>query len=217
MKDTRIDIKPAVEAILFLASEPLSASRLEKMTEDIDREGKSMTVILNELKKEYEESEKGFILARVANGYQFQTRDIYAPWVRRLFKTRRIVRLSAPTLETLAIIAYKQPITRIEIELIRGVNVEGILRNLLDMELVKISGQKDVAGRPYLYKTSRRFLEHFGLNSLSDLPPLERKEQPTAKKISTSSDLKGQSAPTNLPEQDESSPPEADAGDEDND
>jgi len=205
MSSQRIDIKRVVEAILFLASEPLSSARLEKMTEDLDRGGKSMTVILNELREEYEEEKKGFLLVQVANGYQFQTRDIYARWVRRLFKTRRVVRLSAPTLETLAIIAYKQPITRIEIELIRGVNVEGILRNLLDMELIKISGQKEVAGRPYLYKTSRRFLEHFGLNSLSDLPPLEKKEKPSARKISTSSDLKGEKVPEYSPVPEEAS------------
>lgn len=208
-----INIKRAVEAILFLATEPLSSSRLEKLTEDLDHAGKSMTVILNELIGEYEEEEKGFFLVRVANGYQFKTRDIYAPWVRKLFKTRRVIQLSNPTLETLAIIAYKQPITRIEIELIRGVNVEGILRNLLDMELIKISGQKEVAGRPYIYRTSRRFLEHFGLNSLSDLPPLEKKEKPSAKKISTSSDLKSEGGgPSNRRDQDESLPPENESG-----
>ncbi|MEA1928145.1 MAG: SMC-Scp complex subunit ScpB, partial [Candidatus Auribacterota bacterium] len=114
---------------------------------------------------------------------------VYAPWVRKLFHARRVAHLSKAALETLAIIAYKQPITRTEIEVIRGVNVDGIVRSLLERELIKISGQKDVVGHPYLYRTCRRFLEHFGLNTLANLPPLGAREKPTAKKISSTSDL----------------------------
>lgn len=185
-----IDIKRVVEALLFVATEPLPVSRLEKLTEGLNSGGSTMTGVVNELARDYDREGKSFALIQVANGYQLRTRKKYAPWLRRLFQSRRVMRLSQPTLETLAIIAYKQPITRIEIELIRGVNVEGILRNLLDLELIKISGQKEVAGRPYLYRTSRRFLEHFGLKSLSALPPLSSREKPTARKITSSSDLR---------------------------
>ncbi len=112
-----------MEALLFVASESLPISRLEVLTEGIKREKKSLRDILVELEREYEEEGRGFTIRKVANGYQLRTRDIYSPWIRKLFHTRRVVHLSKAALETLAIIAYKQPITRIEIEVIRGVNV----------------------------------------------------------------------------------------------
>ncbi|MDP8214505.1 MAG: SMC-Scp complex subunit ScpB [Candidatus Euphemobacter frigidus] len=190
MKAQDIELKPVVEAILFVASEPLPISRLEVLTEGIKREKKSLREIMVELEREYEKEGRSFTIRKVANGYQLRTRDIYSPWIRKLFHPRRVVHLSKAALETLAIIAYKQPITRIEIEVIRGVNVDGIIKNLLDRELIKISGQKEVVGRPYLYRTCRRFLEYFGLKTLSDLPPLESRGKPTVKKIIASSDLK---------------------------
>ena len=190
MKTQDIELKPVVEALLFVASESLPISRLEVLTEGIKREKKSLRDILVELEREYEEEGRGFTIRKVANGYQLRTRDIYSPWIRKLFHTRRVVHFSKAALETLAIIAYKQPITRIEIEVIRGVNVDGIIKSLLDRGLIKISGQKEVVGRPYLYRTCRRFLEHFGLKTLSDLPPLESREKPTVKKIIASSGLK---------------------------
>lgn len=182
VKKEKFDIKRVIEALLFAAPEPLSLVRLETLTEGMDRGGKSLSQTLNELSQDYEEEGKSFAIVKVAQGYQLKTRDEYAPWVKKLFQPRRYLRLSRPALETLAIIAYQQPVTRVEIEAIRGVNVEGILKNLLERELVKISGQKEVVGRPYLYRTNRRFLEHFGLNSLSDLPPLEPGETPKARK-----------------------------------
>jgi len=189
MEKEQVNLKRVVEALLFVSSEPLSISRLEALTEGLRIEGESLKQILIELEREYEAEERSFTIRRVGAGYQLRTRSIYAPWIRRLFHTRRVVHLSKPALETLAIIAYKQPITRAEIEVIRGVNVDGIVKSLLDRELIKISGQKDVVGRPYLYRTCKRFLEHFGLNSLANLPPLEAREKPSAKKISSSSDL----------------------------
>ena len=182
-------MKRIVEALLFVSSEPLPVSRLEALTEGIKKEGKSLKQILEELEREYQDEERSFTIRKVGGGHQLRTRDSYAPWVRKLYQTRRVAYLSKPALETLAIIAYKQPVTRIEIEVIRGVNVDGILKSLLDRELIAISGQKEVVGRPYLYRTCRRFLEHFGLNSLSDLPPLDPREKPTVKKIIASSDL----------------------------
>ena len=189
MEKEQVNLKRVVEALLFVSSEPLSISRLEALTEGLRIEGESLKQILIELEREYEAEERSFTIRRVGAGYQLRTRSIYAPWIRRLYHTRRVVHLSKPALETLAIIAYKQPITRAEIEVIRGVNVDGIVKSLLDRELIKISGQKDVVGRPYLYRTCKRFLEHFGLNSLANLPPLEAREKPSAKKISSSSDL----------------------------
>ncbi len=176
--------------MLFVSSEPLPVSRLEELTREIWQEGESLRKILTDLEREYDEEGRSFSIRKVANGYQLRTRDLYAPWIRKLYTTRRTVHLSKPALETLAIIAYKQPITKTEIELIRGVNVDGILKSLLERELIKIAGQKEVVGRPYLYRTCRRFLEYFGLNSLADLPPLDARETPTAKKIATTSDLR---------------------------
>ena len=189
MKEERVNLKRIVEALLFVSSEPLSISRLEVLTEGLRIGEESLKQILIELEREYEAEQRSFTIRKVGAGYQLRTRSIYAPWIRKLFHSRRVVHLSKPALETLAIIAYKQPITRAEIEVIRGVNVDGIVKSLLDRELIKISGQKEVVGRPYLYRTCKRFLEHFGLNSLANLPPLEAREKPTAKKITSTSDL----------------------------
>jgi len=179
----KIALKKIVEALLFASAEPLSSEKLQNLTREREADRQELSKCLKELQTEYDNQERSFRLVRVARGYQLQTRESYAFWVRKLFQPRRYLRLSQPALETLAIIAYKQPVTRPEVESIRGVNVDGVIRNLLERELIKISGQKEVVGRPYLYRTSKRFLEHFGLNSISDLPPLEEREKPTARKI----------------------------------
>jgi len=187
------DIKKVVEALLFAAPEPLSLSRLEALAGDaVGKGGESLSRVIRELQSDYESENRSFTIVKVAQGYQLKTKPEYAPWVRKLFQPRRFLRLSRPALETLAIIAFKQPLTRIEIELIRGVNVEGVIKSLLDRELIKIAGQKEVVGRPYLYQTSRRFLEHFGLNSLKDLADFDQPEEaPSEVKtiIKQSSDL----------------------------
>lgn len=190
MSSQDINLKRVLEALLFVAPEPLSASRLEELTEGIRGEGELVRDALAELDREYEAEGRSFTIQKLAEGYQMRTRDIYAPWIRKLYRSRRTVYLSKPALETLAIVAYKQPITRGEIEAIRGVAVDGLLKSLLDRELIKISGQKEVVGRPYLYRTCRKFLEHFGLASLSDLPPLEAREKPSVKKITSAAQLK---------------------------
>lgn len=125
------------------------------------------------LKEEYERRGGAISLVEVAGGYQFGTRPDLAPWIQKLDFYEHHRHLSRPTLETLAIIAYKQPVTRAEIEAIRGVNVERIVRNLIERKLLRIIGHKDVPGRPMVLGTTREFLELFGLNSLSDLPPLK--------------------------------------------
>ncbi len=167
------DLKRVVEALLFVASEPVPLARLKELIKDENEGDENISRILKELARGYEEEGKSFSLVRVASGYQLKTKDKYSPWVRKMFQTRRGLYLSRPALETLAIIAYKQPITRVEIEVIRGVNVDGIIKSLFDRELIKIAGQKEVVGRPYLYRTCRKFLEYLGINSLAELPPLE--------------------------------------------
>jgi len=164
-------LKSAIEALLFIGGGPLSVERLKGIFEDASKE--QIEAQLQALKADYESRGAGVMLAEVANGYQLATCPEQAPWVRK-FKTVKVTtRLSRPALETLAIIAYKQPVTRPEIEAIRGVNIGGIVRNLMERRLVKIVGKKDVAGRPLLYGTSVEFLQYFGLKDLSSLPTLK--------------------------------------------
>jgi segregation and condensation protein B len=164
-------LKSAIEALLFIGGGPLSVERLKGIFEDASKE--QIEVQLQALKAEYHARGAGVMLAEVANGYQLATCAEQAPWVRK-FKTVKVAtRLSRPALETLAIIAYKQPVTRPEIEAIRGVNIGGLVRNLMERRLVKIVGKKDVAGRPLLYGTSVEFLQYFGLKDLSSLPTLK--------------------------------------------
>jgi segregation and condensation protein B len=164
-------LKSAIEALLFIGGGPLSVERLKGIFEDASKE--QIEAQLQALKADYEGRGAGVMLAEVANGWQIATCPEQAPWVRK-FKTVKVTtRLSRPALETLAIIAYKQPVTRPEIEAIRGVNIGGLVRNLMERRLVKIVGKKDVAGRPMLYGTSVEFLQYFGLKDLSALPTLK--------------------------------------------
>jgi segregation and condensation protein B len=159
-------LKSAIEALLFIGGAPLTAERLKSIFEDVPAE--RIEAQLQALKADYAARGAGIMLAEVANGCPDQ-----APWVRK-FKTVKVsTRLSRPALETLAIIAYKQPVTRPEIEAIRGVNIGGIVRNLMERRLVRIVGKKDVPGKPLLYGTSTEFLQHFGLKDLSALPTLK--------------------------------------------
>ena len=163
-------LKTAIEALLFIGGGPLSVERLKGIFEEATKE--QIEAQLQALKADYDGRDSGVMVAEVANGYQLATRPELAVWVRK-FKTVKVAtRLSRPALETLAIIAYKQPVTRPEIEAIRGVNIGGIVRNLMERRLVKIVGKKDVPGKPILYGTSVEFLQYFGLKDLSALPTL---------------------------------------------
>lgn len=188
-----------IEALLFASPEPLPLSRLEELVGDADLGGKTVRALLDELKEEYDRDGRAFALREGKAGSQLKTREEFAPWVKNLFGPRAAIRLSHAALETLAIVAYKQPITRIEIEAIRGVNVDGLVKNLLDRELIKIAGQKEVVGRPYLYRTSQRFLEQFGLASLAELPPLEPQEKPVIRTIRHTGDLRAPVEPPAVP------------------
>jgi segregation and condensation protein B len=162
------ELKAIVESLVFVSDVPL---RPERIAEAIDVERGRVVQILRELESEYLQARRGFVLEEVAGGFQFRTRAEHVEWVRRLNKSRPF-RFSRAALETLAIIAYRQPITRAEIEYLRGVDSGGVVKTLLDRHLVRILGKKDVAGRPMIYGTTREFLELFGLRDLAALPTL---------------------------------------------
>jgi segregation and condensation protein B len=158
-----------LESVLFACAEPITLVRLAEVIAGPTRA--ELRAALAARKARAEQDRRGVRLVEVAGGYQFRTAPEHAEWVRRLFQ-QRPWRLTRATLETLAIIAYKQPITRAEIEVIRGVDVDSVLASLLARKLLKIVGRKDVIGRPLLYGTTRQFLEVFGLRDLSALPGL---------------------------------------------
>jgi segregation and condensation protein B len=161
--------KRIVEALILAAPEPIPAARLAEI---VPLAGAAAArALVDELNADYARDDRAFEIWEVAGGYQIRTRSDLAPWVQQL-QSLRPVRLSAPALETLALIAYRQPLTRAEIEHVRGVDVGATLRSLLDRKLVRIAGHRDVPGRPMLYATTKRFLEVFGLASLEDLPTL---------------------------------------------
>src|ERR1700716_1471692 len=164
------ELKAIVEALIFASPEPLTPKMLFKLLADEPRE--DVTATIAALKADYE-LRPGLQFVEVAGGYQIVTRSELHEWVRRLFHERSTQKLTVQGLETLAVIAYKQPITALEIGEIRGVNTSGVLSTLLERHLIKIVGRKNVVGRPFLYATTREFLIRFGLNDLGDLPKVE--------------------------------------------
>ncbi len=165
------ELKSAIEALLFVAGNPVSVDRLTGIFEETA--AGQIEAQLQELVREYDARNAGIMLAEVAGGYQFATRPETAGWIRKFKSVKVSARLSRPALETLAIVAYKQPITRTEVEAVRGVNIGGIMRNLMERRLVKIVGKKDVPGKPMLYGTTPDFLQYFGMKDLSALPTLK--------------------------------------------
>jgi segregation and condensation protein B len=161
------DIKNIIECLLFVAEDPLTIDSVMKVLESAD--SKAIRNALNELSDEYEARKGGFFLREVAGGYQVRTRPEYSQWIRRLLRPNPL-RLSNAALETLAIVAYKQPVIRSDIEHIRGVDCGGILRMLLERKLVRVIGRKEIPGRPIIYATTKKFLELFELKDLKDLP-----------------------------------------------
>ncbi len=165
-----LDRRGVVEALLFVAVEPLPLARLQEALADEDPAETEATV--RELAERLEGEERGLMVQEVAGGFRLTTRPEAYPWIQRLQQVKP-AKLSRAALETLAIIAYKQPITRAEIEAIRGVAVDGVMRTLLERGLIRMLGRKLEAGRPILYGTSTSFLEHFGFKNLGDLPGLK--------------------------------------------
>lgn len=195
-------IKSVVEALLFASDVPISLNRLRTL---IGADSATVQRAIHRLNEEYEETDRAFVISEVAGGFQMTTRTEYGPWVKRLFRGRTETKLSSAALETLAIIAYKQPIMRADIEAIRGVNVGGVLATLLERRLIQIKGRAEAVGRPLLYGTSKRFLQYFGLKTLDDLPKpgeiqelLEQRERESAYQTEPVSGTSGDRVPSEV-------------------
>ena len=166
----REELKSIVENVLLAADQPINASELSKIFLD-GTDKNQLQSILDELKEEY--NSRNLQIMEVADGYQLCTRHEYNDWIRKYLKLDRSSRLSQPSLDTLSIIAYKQPLTRQEVDDIRGVDSSGVLKTLLEKKVIGPAGRKKVPGRPIMYRTTQKFLEYFGLKDLSDFPTLE--------------------------------------------
>ena len=206
-----------IEALLFSAQKPLSIRELAEAIKGAGAEDEfspnefarvreaEVAAALEQLKIDYVEQQRAFQLTEKAEGWQLATDPKYAPWVRQLFPAPKPARLSAPALETLAIIAYRQPITRADVEAVRGVNIDGVLQTLMERGLVKIAGRAEIPGRPLLYETTQFFLDHFGLRSLDELPNVEElrtRHLPKARVASSVGDAgsPGSATPATAPE-----------------
>jgi segregation and condensation protein B len=205
-----------IEALLFSAQKPLSTRELTEAIKGA--EGDELTpnefarvreaevaAVLEQLKIECIEQQRAVQLNEKADGWQLGTDPKYSQWVRRLFPAPKPARLSAPALETLAIIAYRQPITRADVEAVRGVNIDGVLQTLMERGLVKIAGRAEIPGRPLLYETTQFFLDHFGLRNLDELPNVEElrtRHLPNARAVTGIDDagLPESSTPTSTPQ-----------------
>ncbi len=164
-----------VEVLLFSTEEPLSTVKMRDVVPQL--QGFDLPKMIASLNTGYRESGRTFEIQQIAGGYQMFTLPVFADVVEKLYFKRQQNRLSVKALETLAIIAYKQPVTRLQIEEIRGVNVDGVIRTLLTRDLITISGSADTPGNPFLYKTTKKFLEYFGLNSMKELPRLKELDE----------------------------------------
>jgi len=162
-------MKKVIEALLFVSEKPVTIDNIRTCLDGLD-EGE-IKKLIEELRQEYTSQDRSFNIVELAGGYQIATSPEFAPWIGKLFK-RDETKLTGPSVETLAIIAYKQPLTRSEIEKIRGVNVDGVIKTLLDKSLIKVRGRKDAPGRPITYGTTDDFLKRFGLGALEHLPKL---------------------------------------------
>jgi segregation and condensation protein B len=190
-----MNLSQVVEALLFSAQKPLTPREIASAIKGAGAEDEllpnefakiseaDVAAALEQLKIDYLEQQRAFQLVEKAEGWQFASDPQYANWVRQLFPAVKPARLTPPSLETLAIIAYRQPITRADVEAVRGVAIDSVLQTLMERGLVKIAGRAEVPGRPLLYETTQFFLEHFGLRDLDELPnsdELKRRQLPTA-------------------------------------
>jgi segregation and condensation protein B len=164
------ELRAAIEAILFVSNEPVS---VDDLAEALGANAEAVTNELSEMKRSLDENPGGFTLEQTAGGWRFASRPEHEAVLKKYFAKKGEGRLSIAALETLAIVAYRQPITAPEVSDIRGVNCTGVLRTLLERHLIRVSGRKAVVGSPFLYRTTREFLIHFGLNDIRDLPRLE--------------------------------------------
>ena len=167
--------KLVVEALIFASSKPLTPAEIRKVTKVLAVG--QIEKIVAELKEDYKTTGRCFELLEIAGGYELSTKKEFAPWILKIELQRKARQATQSALETLAILAYKQPLTRAEIEALRGVDTSGVLNTLMEKNFIKIVGKKEVPGRPFLYGTTEKFLEHFGLKELRDLPSIEEIRQ----------------------------------------
>ncbi len=163
--------KAVIEALLFTSEEPLTLEQIKNVLDHLKTD--EIRSLLEELKSEYETLGRGIRIVEVAGGFSMNTASVLAPFLKKLYKQRNAEKLSRPALETLAIVAYKQPVTKLSIESLRNVNIDGVIKSLLDKNLIKVTGRKKAPGNPKVYGTTRQFLEYFGLKSLEELPKIE--------------------------------------------
>jgi segregation and condensation protein B len=176
-EDFELNVESVVEAVLFASDEPLSTNRLANIVDTTTQQIRESVEHLND---KYKANKNAFRIERIAGGYQMLTLSPYNHWLKNLLRVRSESKLSPAALETLAIIAYKQPIIRADVEAIRGVAAGEVIRNLMYKGLVKVVGRAEIVGRPMLYGTTKKFLETFGLNTLKDLPKIEELKKPDA-------------------------------------
>ncbi len=171
------EFKSVIEALVFSAREPLSIAKIREIIEDDGVKPVDVRSVIDTLNSEYERDGRAFRIFSLNDAYEFRTSAEFGVFIEKLFSIKKTFRLSKSALETVAIIAYNQPVTRIEIEMIRSVNVSYTLTKLLELELIKVVGQKETPGKPLLYGTTGKFLEYFGLNSIQDLPEISSIEK----------------------------------------
>lgn len=160
-----------IEALLFASEKPLTLEQIKNVLDSLGTD--EIRKLLEGLKQDYESSNRGLRIQEVAGGFQMITPPNLATFLKKLYKQKHVERLSRPALETLAIIAYKQPLTKAEIESLRNVNIDGVMSNLAEKDLIRVTGRKKAPGRPKVYGTTKQFLEYFGLKSLEELPKME--------------------------------------------
>jgi segregation and condensation protein B len=164
------ELKKVIEALIFASDKPLAIKQIKDIVGDVDT--RLIRKLVNDLKQEFAATGRSFNICEVAGGFRFMTEPAYGRWLKKLYKIKLSDYLTGPSLETVAIIAYRQPVAKTEIEFIRGVAVDGVINSLQQKGFIKVVGKKDVAGRPYLYGTTSLFLQYFGLNSIDELPAL---------------------------------------------
>ena len=206
-----MNLSRVVEALLFSAQKPLSIRELTTAIKGAGAEDElspnefarateaEIAAALEQLKIEYVQEEHAFAITEKAEGWQLVTDPAFVRWVRQLFPAPKPARLTAPALETLAIIAYRQPIIRADVEAVRGVSIDGVLQTLMERGLVKIAGRAEVPGRPLLYETTQFFLDHFGLRALDELPNVEElrtRHLPVARSVAGIGDAGVPGSPT---------------------
>lgn len=169
------NLKAAIEALLFSSDRPIT---LEQMKPVVGLDTTAIRNVLQELAAEFETAGRGVRIVEVAGGFQMITAPDFSPFLKKLYKQRKVEKLSKPALETLAMVAYKQPVTKIEIESLRSVNIDGVVNTLIEKGLIRIAGRRKAPGRPFVYGTTRQFLEYFGLKSLEELPKIENFQVP---------------------------------------